>query len=411
MNLKAALLATATAGAFLLVAACGGDAGGSDTSQSQIANDSGGAGGSGTGSAGSSGSAGGSGNAGGSGSVGGGSGSGAPAQYVAIDLNSSPYLGTVGWAVADGEQVGEGVLDDYRSPCSRYVQHALLWRGSPSNIVDLHPEGFCVSVALATNGGIQVGYGYLTSARAPNPRVAARRALKWAGSASSVVDLDPTGFWEQSQALGVSGDQIVGMGQKTEGTGQPSHALLWTSGGLVDLHPSRFTMSQALATDGSQQVGFGGPIGGNSSNYHALLWTGSADSVVDLHPASGPYGYCTSRAYGVSGGQQVGYGGACGYNTGRALLWTGSAESVVDLHPSGFYQSIALAVAAGRQVGFATAAGGQTHALVWSGTADSVVDLHVFLPASFRSSEARGIDASGNIIGTADGYAILWVRQ
>src|SRR5438477_151851 len=101
MNLKAALVATATAGAFLLVPACGGDAGPSqlanpsNSTQSQPAAS---------------------------------GGSGSPARYVAIDLNSSPYLSTVGWGVANGEQVGEGVLDDYRSPCSRYVQHALLWR-------------------------------------------------------------------------------------------------------------------------------------------------------------------------------------------------------------------------------------------------------------------------------------------
>jgi hypothetical protein len=66
----------------------------------------------------------------------------------------------------------------------------------------------------------------------------------------------------------------------------------------------------------------------------------------------------------------------------------------------------------GRQVGYGEiGATGPTHALLWNGTAESVVDLHGFLPPGFQTSKAQGIDTSGNIIGTADGHAILWVRQ
>jgi hypothetical protein len=187
-------------------------------------------------------------------------------------------------------------------------------------------------------------------------------------------------------------------------------AFLWTSRSVVDLHPSGFRSSLAYATDGAQQVGIGDLIAGNR---HALLWSGSANSVVDLHPGSEE---CFSEAHGVSDGQQVGYV-RCGA-AGRAALWTGSAESVIDLHPRGFDTSQASAVAAGRQVGYGSTSRqfegyGSTlvHALLWSGTADSVVDLHTFLPAGFRNSLAHGIDASGNIIGQADGHAILWVRQ
>src|SRR5438309_1726706 len=100
MNLKAALLATATAGAFLLVAACGGDGAGGDTSQSQVGNASGSAQpqtGSGAGSI--SGTGGGSTNGSGGGSTSGNSAStpsapSAPsAQYVVIDLGSGAGLG------------------------------------------------------------------------------------------------------------------------------------------------------------------------------------------------------------------------------------------------------------------------------------------------------------------------------
>jgi hypothetical protein len=160
----------------------------------------------------------------------------------------------------------------------------------------------------------------------------------------------------------------------------------------------------ARATDGVQQVGDCG---------HAMLWTGSAASAVDLHPP----GYSSSYAYGVSGGQQVGEGTVGGLR--HALLWTGSAQSVVDLHPKGFRETVAVAVAAGWQVGWGVADDGSRHALLWNGTADSVVDLHLVLPAGFTASEAAGIDSSGNVIGTANGpaivtgrgQAILWVRQ
>jgi hypothetical protein len=84
-------------------------------------------------------------------------------------------------------------------------------------------------------------------------------------------------------------------------------------------------------------------------------------------------------------------------------LWTGSADSVVDLHPSGFTQSFAYGVSGGQQVGYGggAATGFRDHALLWTGSADSVVDLHTFLPPEFTSSYAWGIDADGNIVGWA----------
>ena len=157
----------------------------------------------------------------------------------------------------------------------------------------------------------------------------------------------------------------------------------------------------------------GNPIG---SATHALLWAGAAQSAIDLHPD----GCFASTAWGVSAGQQVGEVLlSTSSDETHALLWTGSAESVVDLHPSGFVETHALAVAAGRQVGYGAGTVG-FHALLWSGTADSVVDLHLFLPAGYLASEAHGIDAAGNVIGSATPqaclnrcgpHAILWVRQ
>src|SRR5437588_9713660 len=115
MNLKAALLATATAGAFLLVAACGGGGqpgAASESTRSQV------------------------GSAGGDRSqsqpgAGGSSICGPNVHYVAIDLDSSGYPNTDGWGIGGGQQVGQGA---YYDPGPAFFEHAVLWRGSGSSI-------------------------------------------------------------------------------------------------------------------------------------------------------------------------------------------------------------------------------------------------------------------------------------
>ena len=376
MKFRAGLLATATAGAFLLTACGGGDqsnlgSAGAGTQSQPV-------------------------NAGGSVDCSNvaahRSGSGSSARYVAILLTSSGHALTQGRGAADGEKVGTG-FQSHNSGTT----HALLWKDSASNAVNLHPNGFRDSAAVAASGGQQAGWGFTLSGRT--------HALKWSGSASSVVDLDPTG--DSSAAHGISGDQVVGHRTLQDGP----HASLWTSRGVVDLQPSGFKVTIARATDGTQQVGDG--YAGDGTR-HALLWNGTAESFVDLHPA----GYSRSEAYGVSCGQQVGNGSIS--SEGHALLWTGSAQSVVNLHAGGFSHTAAYAVTAGRQAGIGVMPGTNfSHALLWHGSADSMVDLHKLLPAHFYHSLALGIDASGNVTGLALSpgcgsgcdHAILWVRQ
>jgi hypothetical protein len=409
MDLKAALLATATAGVILLVAACGGDGGVSDRTPSQPDS----SGGSGTPAQSHPATSGnvsssipsqfppvGTGNTGG----------GLTARYVTIDLNCSACDRAGGSGIGDGEQVGFGFTP--RNP----ERHILLWRGSASSVVDLG-TAFEYAKAVATSGGVQVGSGGTDQFV---------HALKWSGSAGSMVDIHPGGMFRESEAYGIAGDQIIGYGISVNYIPSPYiHALLWTSAGIVDLNPAGYRGSVGLGTDGRQQVGYGAPTGSASGTglgaavggNHALLWSGTAESAVDLHPV---IGYDTTSANAVSGGQQVGWGGvltSVGNPVWRhALLWTGSAESLVDLHPGVLRESEALAVAQGRQVGWGTSTDGLTHALLWNGTAESVVDLHVLLPPGFTWSRANGIDVLGNIIGSATdaqgiSHAILWVPQ
>jgi hypothetical protein len=171
----------------------------------------------------------------------------------------------------------------------------------------------------------------------------------------------------------------------------------------------------AFGISGNQQVGWGQS---GRSNNHALLWSGSASSYVDLNPS----GFTESEAFGISGNQQVGFavpGTNNYYGYDHAVLWSGSASSYVDLNPSGFTQSEALGLSGNQQVGFAEPGtnnpiGNITHAVLWSGSANSCVDLQSFLPAYYYLSEARGIDANGDIVGyalntlTIQDDAILW---
>ena len=317
------------------------------------------------------------------------------ATYVFTDLQPSGFAVSGGFGISGGQQVGYGYGNGNN-------EHALLWFGTASSVVDLHPSRLAYSYCFGTSGSQQVGWGY-----SGNPH-----ALLWSGTAGSVVDLNPSGF-VTSYGLGISGSQQVGYGYPA--SGGSGHALLWsgTASNAVDLNPSGFVSSTARGTFGSRQVGYGsGPA--TAGNDHALLWSGTASSVVDLNPS----GFTTSSANGISGSQQVGSG--AGPPTGgngiyHALLWSGTPSSAVDLNPSGFTTSSANGISGGQQVGSGAgpATGGATHALLWSGTASSVMDLHSFLSSDYGDSVAEGIDATGNVTGTAmdtngTPHAILW---
>jgi hypothetical protein len=177
----------------------------------------------------------------------------------------------------------------------------------------------------------------------------------------------------------------------------------------TDLNPSGFTTSEAYGISGGQQAGYGNGSA-TGTNTHALLWSSTATNVVDLNPS----GFTNSSALGLCGSQQVGhgYGPATGGNQ-HALLWSGIATSVVDLNPSGFTQSVASGISGGQQAGngYGPATGNIDHALLWSGTASSVVDLN---PSGFTQSVASGISGGqqvGNGYGPGTGntdHALLW---
>ena len=327
----------------------------------------------------------------------------------------APLADAEGRGAGAGQAVGTG-----RIPGSAYPTdtHAVLWPKIGGG-VDLHPPGFRHSAALGTDGLRQVGHG-----NGPPTRFA-RHALLWRGSAADYVDLHPAGTWNDSVARAAAGDQQVGNINNyfytTYERDIVEHAALWrgSAASVFDLHPRGIGCERSYAndTDGRRQVGYGYfPSSENTAPYRALLWSGTAASAVVLHPP----GFTHSFAEGVGGDEQVGRAfDARSAGHTRALLWRGTASGVVSLHPAGYVETSALATNGTLQVGFGStpAAGQSSHALLWSGTAESVEDLHSLLPAEFAegSSIAHDIDAEGNIVGMAqrpDGstVAVLWRR-
>jgi len=292
-------------------------------------------------------------------------------------------------AACDGQQAGYAEIIDADLDC---YPHAVLWVDAAESMADLNPSGCQASRILDVSGGRQVGIGD-------------DRALLWSGTAQSVVNLHPPGF-DYSCAYGIWSDRQVGAGT-SDSLGE--HALLWfgTAESAVDLHPGGFAASRAGGVWGRQQVGYGVPLAdSNQISWQALLWSGTAESVVNLHPTGFRWS-CASDAWGP---WQVGAGVPVDGEGMQALLWSGTAESVVNLHPSGYGSSHIVRCWGDRQVGV-----GDDHALLWSGTASSVVDLHRFVPGTYTSSGAFGIDSTGRIVGYvgkgSGRYAALWVSR
>jgi hypothetical protein len=103
----------------------------------------------------------------------------------------------------------------------------LLWNGTAQSVIDLNPPGFYTSTMEAIRVGIQVGSG----ARDGESH---NRALAWRGTRESVVDLHallPAGYRmgdSLAKDVDVNGDIV---GTATEDVTQQTVAVLWRVGG------------------------------------------------------------------------------------------------------------------------------------------------------------------------------------
>lgn len=216
--------------------------------------------------------------------------------------------------------------------------NAFVWNMFPNGGVNLHPTNFVASFAWATDGSKQVGS--VVSA-VPNPGGGAPsrlfRAALWNGTASSFINLNPSGA----------------------------------------------TSSEAFGIGGGKQVGrslFG-------ANNIATMWDDTADSAVLLGPAN-----VTSSAYATDGTNTV------GIVNNRAALWTSQSQAYIDLHPTGYSSSDLFTLGYGYQGGSVTQGSGPESAAIWSGTSGSMINLGAFLPGYYGRSIVRGIYSDGTTL-------------
>ncbi len=351
-----------------------------------------------------------------------------PGPSTAMTLSQS-----AGTAAIGGQQGGTLVVGRFSFACDPLPNpmlctgprtHALLWNQSgPRPVIDLNPPAYFSSTLTGMTADSQVGYGY--------PQTPAYRqqvhALAWFGSAASMIDLNPPRYLG-SMANGIDGFQIVGSAYArslsvTSRQAVRPHAFMWV--GLsrsserpqifIDLNPKGYAASEAFAVANGYQAGYAFK---NAASRHAYLWHGTAMSGHDINPS----GYFDSYIVGLNGTQAVGAVTESKNGGAHAYVWNlRSTAFGIDLHGSGFTETVAAAVAGGKQVGWGELVSGlhnvvSYHALVWSGTAKSCIDLHAFLPVNFVSSKAVAIAPDGSIVGIAIdrhnlSHAILWVPQ
>lgn len=314
----------------------------------------------------------------------------ATAQYGVTVLNPSGATFSRAWNSYAGKQVG----DAGAAP----IQTAALWSGTSASAVPLTPPGWSRTAAFGIYGNQQVGVGNSSGTSFQF------HALMWAGTAASAIDLNPAGY-AVSAAYGTDG--TTQSGQATTNGGE-IHAMAWkgSAASAVDLHPAGYTASRSYAAWNGTQVGEA-ELGGIA---HAALWTGTSGSFLDLNGSLD-----SSTVNAAFGGYQVGTGsGATTGGANHAMKWSGSAGSMVDLNSTGLIESYGWGIGGNTVAGYGSGSltNNKLHALAWVG--NSVIDLHTYLPSSYGTSYAYGVDpVTGQIVGEAINnlnrhVAVMW---
>ncbi|HWA83723.1 MAG TPA: hypothetical protein VG820_09835 [Fimbriimonadaceae bacterium] len=232
-----------------------------------------------------------------------------------IDLHPAGFAGNLSsvCGMDAGSQVGYAEMTLAAFPYISF--HPILWTGSAASAVDLLPalDGVSHAIAAGCGGGQQVGWVVFNDGMRPFNSNRSH-AFLWTGSAASAVDLHPDAF-QASTALATDGNQQVGYGIDASFV---SHALLWTgsAASVVDLSPADSLGSRANACRNGFQVGYIT----DGTGKHAALWNGAAASVINLDTASNS-GFTDSIATGISAnGVVVGYTNSGLYGS-QAVMW------------------------------------------------------------------------------------------
>jgi probable HAF family extracellular repeat protein/T5SS/PEP-CTERM-associated repeat protein len=294
------------------------------------------------------------------------------ASYAVTDLGTLGGAVTKAMGINDtGDVAGAGQSGTY--------MYAVSWvDGTMTNLGDLGGQGswaYDVNDAGQVVGGSPLGSGD-------------NHAFVWQNG--SMQDLGTLGG-PSSYAFEINGSgQAVGYACCAPDT-YLSHAVLWGSGGIVDLgdlDPQWPAISAAYGVNDAGQV-----VGGSydaSANFHAFLWQGGA--MQDLGTLGGDY----SAAEAVNENGQVVGTARLANGSPYAFLWDGAMQ---DLGSLGWDSSIAYDINDDGIVVGALQSGATSHAFLWAD--GQMVDLNTLIPAGsgWVLNEARAINNQGRIVG------------
>ena len=294
------------------------------------------------------------------------------ARYTITDL------GTLGGATTKGMGLNEDGQVAGASQSGSYL-YAFLWDdGTMTNLGALGSQG---SWAYDVNDAGQVVGG------SPLPG-GNNHAFRWQNNA--MHDLGTLGG-PSSYAFEINDSgQAVGYACCAPDT-YLSHAVMWGSGGIVDLgdlDPMWPAISAAYGINDAGQV-----VGGSydpSANFHAFLWQGGG--MQDLGTLGGDY----SSAEAINENGQVVGVSRLANSTPHAFLWDGGMQ---DLGALGWNQSIAYDINDKEQVVGVLQTGPNSHAFIWAN--GQMNDLNSQIPANsgWVLQEARAINDKGQITG------------
>lgn len=297
----------------------------------------------------------------------------ANALYTVADL------GTLGGVTTKGMGINEASDIAGASQSGSYL-YAFLWDGDTmTNLGDLGGQGswaYDVNDTGQVVGGSPLGGGN-------------NHAFLWQQS-SGMQDLGTLGG-PDSYAFEInSAGQAVGYACCAPDT-YLSHAVLWGSGGIVDLgdlDPMWPAISAAYGINDAGQV-----VGGSYdefANFHAFLW--QSGGMQDLGTLGGDY----SAAEAINESGQVVGTARLANGAPHAFLWDGSMQ---DLGALTWDQSIAYDINDKGQVVGALQTDSNSHAFVWAN--GQMQDLNNLIDANsgWVLQEARAINEKGRIAG------------
>ena len=310
-------------------------------------------------------------------------------QFVDLAPNNTPAQAFGAYTTPTSfQQVGYMTISSGGGSTS---QEAAIFNGPGGPITDLGSGAAWSGYAMPT-GTQQVGVN------------ASNQAMLWSGSASSAINLQPTGWYSSSGRAGyytaTTGAQQFGNAVQTGGGN--NQALLWSgsASNFVNLTPNAWAISTGygayVSSSGAHQVG---TVSQPGALEQAAYWSGSAGSFVDLNPNGALRSFALSGSATPSGGEMIVGDAAFTAIHDHPIVWlSANPNDYIDLFPL-VGEGTAWATNGRYVVGTAR---GAVSVFVWDSQTNQVTNLYDSTPAGYVTLNTWAMDVAGDVIGTTE---------